>query len=201
MTAFTGVLQTLSRFFAPPAQPTRLLSTRRVHLFAAAAAGSAGGIVFLAFYYLTLGLLPSAFAYPTTEYPVDTWAHRLDLAQFAGTALYPPLPSPLTWWLGLGVLFGTFVALGVVYAVLLAWSLQPSDAKKGGGFGAAVFVGLGATLTLANGIHPAIMRNTLPDTGLLLLGWSAWATVQLLIVHLLYGTVLGAVYERLTIRR
>ena len=196
MTAFAGVLQTLSRFLAPPAQPTRLLEVRRVRLFAAAGSGMAGGTVLLAAYYLTLGWLPSAFAYPTTEYPVSAWAHRLDLAQFAGSFLYPPLPSPLTWWLGLAVLFGTLAGLGVVYAILLAWALQPSDAKKGAGFGAALFVGLAALLTLANGVHPAIMRNTLPDTGVFLLGWSAWATLQLFVVHLLYGTIVGALYGR-----
>lgn len=200
MTVFSAALQSVRHRLAPPARPNRLLAKRRVRLFAAAGAGSAGGLLLLAAYYATLGLLPAAFAYPTTEYPVSAWAHRLDLAQFAGTFLYPPLPSPLTWWLGLAVLLGTFTALGVVYAVILTWSLQTSDLTKGLGFGFALFLGLAATISLANGIHPAVMRNTLPDTGVFLIGWSSLATLQLLLVHLLYGATVGVFYQRFSAR-
>lgn len=200
MTAFAVAFQKVQRALAPPTRPSRLLAVRRVRLFAAVGAGSAGGVVLLAAYYATLGLLPSAFAYPTTEFPVSAWAHRLDLAQFAGSFVYPPLPSPLTWWLGLGVLFGTFAAMGVAYAVLLTWALQTSDAKKGVGFGALLFLGIAATISVANGVHPAIMRNTLPDTGVFLVGWSSLATLQLFFVHLIYGATLGTLYQRLTAR-
>ena len=200
MAAFASVFQSVQRFLIPPARPRRLLAVRRGRLFAAVGAGGAGGTAFLALYYLTLGLLPSAFAYPATDYPVSAWAHRLDLAQFVGSFLYPPLPSPLTWWLGLAVLFGTFATLGVVYAVLLTWTLQPSDTAKGLGFGAALFIGLALTLSVANGVHPAILRNALPDTGVFLIGWSSLATIQLLLVHLLYGATVGALYQRLTAR-
>ena len=102
----------------------------------------------------------------------------------------------MTWWIGLAVLFGTLAALGVVYALLLAWSLQTSNLGYGAGFGFALFLGLALTLSIANGLHPAILRNALPDTGLFLLGWSPLATFQLLIVHLLYGSALGTLYQR-----
>ena len=192
--------QSLQRLLTPPVHPTRVLTRHRVRLFAAAGAGGTSSLILLLAYYLTLGLLPSAFSYPTTEYPFAAWAHRMDLAQFAGTFLHPPLPSPLTWWLGLALLFGTFTALGAVYAVGLAWALQTSDAIKGVGFGVALFIGLALTLTIANGLHPAIMRNALPDTGVFLIGWSLWATFQLLTVHLLYGACLGTLYRRMTLR-
>ena len=200
MAGLAAALQSVRHILAPPTRPNRLLAKRRVRLFAAAGAGSAGSAVLLAAYYATLGLLPAAFAYPTTEYPASAWAHRLDLAQFAGTFLYPPLPSPLTWWLGLGILFGTFTALGVVYAVVLTWSLQTSDLKKGIGLGAALFFGLAATISIANGVHPAVMRNTLPDTGVFLIGWSSLATLQLFLVHLLYGATVGVLYQRFSAR-
>ena len=198
MTAFGSVLSSLQRFLDPPLQSSRLIVEHRVRLFAAIGSGGISGIIFLVGYYLTLGLLPSAFAYPTTEYPVSSWAHRMDLAQFAGTFIYPPLPSPLTWWIGITVLGGTFTAIGVVYAILLAWSLQTSSPAKGAALGFSLFIGIGAALTLANGIHPAVMRNTLPDTGLFLVGWSSWATLQLLVLHMVYGTLLGTLYQRFT---
>jgi len=196
MAGLAAAWQSLSRILAPPARPRRLLAARRLHLFAAIGAGMAASMILLLAYYATLGLLPPAFAYPATQYPNSAWADRLDLAQFVGTLLYPPVPTALTWWLGLAVWFGTLTALGVVYAFLLAWALQTSNAFHGLGFGAALFVGLALTLSIANGLHPAILRNALPDTGLFLLGWSALATVQLLAVHLLYGAVLGALYRR-----
>lgn len=200
MAAFAAAFRSVQRLMMPLHRPRRLSAARRVHLFAAAGAGTVGGLTLLAVYYATLGLLPPAFAYPTTDYPVSAWAHRLDLAQFVGTLLHPPLPSPLTWWLGIAGLLGTFIGLGVVYAVLLAWALQWSDAKKGVGFGAALFLGLGLTITVANGLHPAIMRNALPDTGLFLMGWSSLAAVQLLLVLLLYGGIVGTLYRRWTVR-
>ena len=201
MPIVAAALHSLAHFLAPPVRPTRLKEVRRVRLFAAVGAGMAGSLVLLAIYYATLGLLPSAFAYTTTEYPVSAWAHRLDLAQFLGTLLYPPLPSSLTWWIGLAAFFGAFASFGGVYAILLAWSLRASDVKLGVGFGAVLFFGLAATVSIANGLHPAILRNALPDTGLLMLGWSPLATLQLLIVHLIYGAVLGLLYQRFTSRR
>ena len=196
MAGLTAAWQSLSRAFAPPVRPSRLVSVRRLHLFAALGAGLAAGLSLLLAYYATLGQLPPAFAYPATEFPVAGWTHRLDLAQFVGTLLYPPVPTALTWWLGLGAWFGALVSLGVVYAFLLAWTLQSSSLLHSLGFGTALFIGLGLTLTIANGLHPAILRNALPDTGLFLLGWSALATLQLLAAHLLYGAVLGTFYQR-----
>ena len=198
MAAFASVLHSLQRIFDPPAHPSRLIAAHRVRIFAAIGAGGLSALVFLLGYYATLGLLPSAFAYPQTEYPVSAWAHRMDLAQFAGSFIDPLLPSPLTWWIGFVVLGGTFTGLGLVYAILLTWSLQFSSAAKGTGFGVLLFVGLGLTLTIANGVHPAIMRNTFPDTGLFLIGWSSWATLQLLVLHIVYGSLLGTLYQRFT---
>ena len=170
-----------------------------IRLFPALIAGAAGAVVLLVAYYLTLGLLPTASSWPATEQPVSAWAHRFDIAQFLGTIPLPPLPTPLTWWVGLAIWFGTLVSCGVVYAVLLSWTFQPSDPAKGAGLGIGLALLLLFGFTLAQGFHPAIMRNALPDTGLLMLGWSIWAPVQLLFVYILYGATVGAVYKRLTV--
>ena len=198
MAVLTALLNSMRRPPATTEQPSRLLVDKRMHLFAAVGAGLIASISLLFAYYATLALLPTATAYPATLYPYADWATRLDLAQFVGTMIYPPIPTALTWWLGLTTLFGSLVSLGVVYALLLSWTLRTSSISYGVGFGAALFVALALTITLANGLHPAVLRNALPDTGLFLLGWSALATLQLLGVHLLYGAVLGTVYQRLS---
>ncbi len=198
MAALGTVLHSLQRIFDPPVQPSRLIVKHRVRLVAAAGAGALSAAVFLAGYYLTLGLLPPAFAYPTTEYPVSAWAHRMDLAQFFGSLLYPPLPSALTWWIGFAALGGFLTSLGVVHAIVLAWALQDDSPAKGVLNGLILFVGLGVALSLANGVHPAVMRNTFPDTGLFLIGWSSWATLQLFVLCVGYGTLLSVLYGRFT---
>ena len=198
MTAFGSVFSSLQRLLDPPLQPSRLIVEHRVRLFAAVASGAISAAVFLVGYYLTLGLLPSAFAYPTTEYPVSSWAHRMDLSQFLGSFLYPPLPSPLTWWIGIVALGGLLTSLGVVHAIVLAWALQKDSPAKGALNGVILFFGLCISLSLANGVHPAVMRNTFPDTGLFLIGWSSWATLQLFVLCLGYGVVLSVLYERFT---
>ena len=177
---------------------TRALpSPRNLNIRAALLSSGVATFVFLFGYYATLGLLPPATAYPPTELPVSLWAHRFDLAQFFGSLLVPPTPTLLTWLLGFGILLGTLVGAGLAYAFVLSWAIQRSDALKGAGFGVGFFLILGLLITVANGYHPAILRNALPDTGLMLLGWSGWATIQLLVLFTLYGTLVGRLYERI----
>lgn len=185
----------IHRFFASPVRPSRLIYTRRFRLFAAVGASSVATFVLVALYYLTLGLLPTALGNPVTNYPNPNWAARFDMAQFFGVLVYPPLPNAITWWIGLALFFGTYVGLGLTYAVLLAWAMEPSDVVKGIGVGVAAFIVLGLVITTANGIHPGIMRNTVPDTGLYFLGWSPLATVQFAVLNLLFGGILGGLYR------
>lgn len=170
----------------------------RVQPVPALGAGLAAGAALLALYYITLGLLPLATAYPTTLFPLSIWAHRLDLAQWIGTIALPPYPTPRTWEVGVILWIGVLAGAGLAYALLLAWSLQVSTAAKGLGYGVLLSLTWAAALTLAQGNHPAVMRNALPDVGVLMLGWSAWAALQLLTVYALYGLLLGALYRRWT---
>jgi hypothetical protein len=199
MDAFWTWLKSLLRRLTPgPPHPYRQRQARSVRLLPAIGAGIAASLLSLIVYYATLGLLPEVVMEPTTLFPVAAWAQRFDLAQFVGSLLLPPLPTPQTWVVGAVIFGGTLTALGVVYALLLSWGMLASDTRKGLGFGGALFVGLIFLVTLANGFHPAVMRHALPDTGLLLLGWSPLATGQILLTMLVYGATLGALYARWT---
>jgi len=195
MSPIASMFVSIQRFFAAPVRPTRLIYTRRFRLFAAVGASSVATSVLVALYYLTLGLLPTALGNPVTNYPNPAWAARFDMAQFFGVLLYPPLPNAATWWIGLALFFGTYAGLGLTYAVILAWAMETSDVVKGIGVGVAQFIVLGLVITTANGIHPGIMRNTVPDTGLYFLGWSPLAAVQFGVLNLIYGGILGGLYR------
>ncbi len=183
---------------SPAARPWHPDVIYGVRPFAAVGAGLAAGVVLLLLYYVTLAALPLATSYPTTTFPVSAWAHRLDMAQWLGAFAFPPTPTAFTWGVGIAVWLGTLTAMGVVYAILLSWARQASDAGKGAGFGVALAVALVGLLSLSQAFHPATMRNALPDPGVLLLGWSGWALVQLMFVYAVYGAVLGALYRRLS---
>lgn len=194
-----ALLKSILRWLTPaPQRPYRKKQERRIRLLPAIGAGIAAASAALVVYYATLGLLPAIIADPYTDFPVSAWAHRLDLAQFFGSLLLPPLPSPRTWIVGAVVLGGMLMAAGVAYTLLLSWVMQASNSRKGLGFGVVLFIGLILLITLASGFHPAVMRQALPDTGLLLLGWSPLATGQILLMMLVYGATLGALYARWT---
>ena len=182
----------------PGRQPLRKYRVFRLHLIGAAFAGTIAAVFFLLFYYLTLGLLPVAFdswTSPHTLYPFPPWERRLDLSQWLGSFIVPPWPTTLTWWIGFALLFGSLVAGGVAYGILLSWDLVPSSAGKGLGYGLLLFIGVGVAMWVADGMEPAVMRDALPDVGFFFFGWSGWATLQVLAAFLLYGLVLGALYR------
>lgn len=179
---------------APPIMRREYLC--RVRFIRAVAAGLIGGIVLLILYYLTLGLLPIASAWPATSQPVAAWAHRFDIAQFAGTILIPPTPTLLTWWVGLAIWLAVLIGCSVGYAILLSWSLQDGTPAKGVGYSIALCIVFLFGLSLAQGYQPAIMRNALPDTGLFMTGWSVWGALQILILSAISGAIMGRVYGR-----
>ncbi len=195
MSPIASMFVSIQRFFASPVRPTRLIYTRRFRLFAAVGASSTAALVLVALYYLTLGLMPTAVGDPVTSYPNPILAARFDMAQFFGVLVYPPLPNAITWWIGLALFFGSYVGLGLAYAVILAWAMEPSDVVKGIGVGVLQFIVLGLVISTANGIHPGIMRNVVPDTGLYFLGWSPLATLQFGVLNLLFGGILGGLYR------
>ena len=190
-------LKIVSTYLLPPTPPTHILEIYRFRPLAAIISGAVAALVFLLFYYLTLGLLPAISRPGMSQYPVTAWEERLDLSQFFGTVFVPPWPTPTTWWIGLIVLGGLLMGLGVGYALLLSWALRRSTPKHGLAIGVILFMTMEVLAWSANGWHSAVMRNALPDTGFFLLGWTGWATAQILVCCLVYGAVLGALYRKL----
>jgi hypothetical protein len=157
--------------------------------------GAVAGLISLALYYVTLPLLPSLRLSMHPRWGKALFFNRYDLTQFFGTFVDPPYPHPITWVIGLCLFFGLFIAAGLVYALLLSWTLRPSTAWRGIGFGVGLFFVVVTMVSFAYGIHPAVMRYAIPDPGLLLLGWSGWAALQLLVVFVVFGGIAGALYR------
>ncbi len=168
----------------------------RVRIPNAIQAGIVGAILFAAGYYLTLGLLPPATGWVSTAFPTAALARRFDLAQFFGTLILPPVPREVTWWIGFAVLLGSLVSFSLVYAILFSWAMRTPTRANGLFCGGVLWIGILVLISMGAMWHPAIMRNALPDTGLLMLGWTPWAPLQLLVLTLLYGAAMGSVYRR-----
>ena len=196
-----SLIRSLQSLILPTRAPVRTLHENRLRLFAAVGAGIAAMTAFLLVYYGTLGILPRPLPVTDGTYPgapIAAWRQEFDLAQFFGTLVLPPVPTALTWLIGFVLLAGSLVGAGVAYALLLAWGVQKSDGAKGVGFGGLLWGGLSSLLWVANGFHPAVMRNALPDTGFFMLGWSGWAALQFLVSCLAFGGVLGRTYQAWT---
>jgi hypothetical protein len=103
--------------------PSRIIEARRVRIFPALLSGLAASIAFLAFYYATLGLLPSTYVVLPNYHPVAAWNERFDLTQFFGTIFDPPYATKVTWWVGLAVVDSMLIASGAVYAIGCSWAL------------------------------------------------------------------------------
>jgi len=174
------------------------MESTRVRLVPAVLAGTVGAAVFFVIYYVTLGLVPQTFVALPDYHPVSAWNQRLDLAQFFGCLVVPPNATEVTWWLGAALLAGLLVSSGVVFALLCSWSLAKSTPVRGTLFGFALFFFLASAVSLGSGYNPAVMRDTLPDVGFFYLGWTGWATLQLLLSLTLYGWTVGISYSRFT---
>lgn len=174
---------------------TSPLVRSRVRFWNSILAGAIAGLSFLVVNYATLFVIPRMELASRPRWGGALFFDRFDLAQFVGAFFDPPYPTPATWILGIVLLYGLLICGGFVYALLLAWSLRGSTVGRGAGFGVGMFAVTGFGIGLANGIHPAVMRYAIPDTGFYFLGWTGWATIQFLIVFVIYGLVLGAVYR------
>lgn len=168
----------------------------RVRIPNAVEAGIVGAILFVVGYYLTLGLLPPATGLTATAFPTVALAHRFDLAQFFGALILPPIPREITWLVGFVVLLGSLVSFSLIYAILFSWAMRTPTRANGLFCGGVLWIGILVLISTGAMWHPAIMRNALPDTGVLMLGWTPWAPLQLLLLTLLYGAAMGAVYRR-----
>jgi hypothetical protein len=168
----------------------------RVRIPNAIEAGIVGAILFVAGYYLTLGLLPPATGSAATAFPTVPLAHRFDLAQFFGSLVLPPVPRETTWWVGFVILLGSLVSFSLIYAILFSWAMRTPTRANGLFCGGVLWIGILVLISTGGMWHPAIMRNALPDTGLLMLGWTSWAPLQLLVLTLIYGAAMGSVYRR-----
>jgi hypothetical protein len=146
---------------------------------------------FIAVYYLLLPSLPATGLQAVRGRAEGAWHTRFDIAQFIGTILWPPRPTSHTWILGLAGLTVLLCAGATAYVLLLKWSRMRSTVWFAIGYACSGYVATGIAIWLAMGYQPAVMGGELPDPGFFLLGWSGWASVQLLLCFVVYGLALA----------
>ena len=93
--------------------------------------------------------------------------------------------------------FANGIAFALVYAkVLAAWQRQ-STLGTGAGFGLVLWVVAMLLLPVLLSVHPLVRAGKMPNPGVFLLGLGAGLVpaVSLLIGHLVYGVLAGALYK------
>ncbi len=117
-----------------------------------------------------------------------------------GTMFLPK--GPAAWLLGLMMHFAMGVAFLIVYAVLFdAFGLEDGLAGWGALFGLVHGVVAGTFMGMIGMMHPRVARaavgdggDSIPDPGLFAVRVAAMAPMAVLVMHVIYGAVGGAIY-------
>lgn len=126
---------------------------------------------------------------------------RMDMPMMLGTMLLPK--GPAAWLLGLAMHFMMGAAFFVVYAALFdILAIEDTIAGWGALFGLAHGTVAGAAMGMMNVMHPRMESSAgqsgvsaLPAPGFFGLRVSAMAPVAILMLHVIYGAVGGAIYS------
>jgi hypothetical protein len=126
---------------------------------------------------------------------------RMDMPMMLGTMMLPK--GPAAWVAGLVMHFGMGIVFFIVYALLFnAFGIREAVAGWGAIFGLVHGFVAGAALGMMPVMHPRIVsasgetaEGTLPAPGPFGLNVSAMAPVAIIVLHVIYGAVGGAIYS------
>jgi hypothetical protein len=146
---------------------------------AASGAGLLAGAVMSAVLYLTVAIAPGQM--------------RLDLFRLLGTLAFPR--GAAVYVCGAVVHAALSVAAGLVYlAVFQRLQLASNLAAWGAAFGLVHYLLAGMALVVLPEVHPRVRAGELPAPGAYALKYSPATAAGLLLLHLLYGALVGALY-------
>jgi hypothetical protein len=125
---------------------------------------------------------------------------KMDMPMMLGTMFLPK--GPAAWLLGLMMHFAMGVAFLIVYAALFdAFGLEDGLAGWGALFGLVHGVIAGMAMGMMGMMHPRMARaaaggggGSIPDPGLFAVHVAAMAPMAVLVMHVIYGAVGGAIY-------
>jgi len=115
---------------------------------------------------------------------------QANIEMVEGTMLMDP--GPATWWVGFVMHLMISGLIGLVYG----WGferIRRSGAGIGAGFGVVHAVIAGLLMLMMPLIHPR-MPDPVPAPGFLMLNLGVMTMFAALLVHVIYGAVVGAIY-------
>ncbi len=117
---------------------------------------------------------------------------EIDIAMMLGTLFGAP-PVPSTWVLGFLAHLATSGVIAMVYALAFEYVTHRAGWLRGALFAIVHALLAGAALTLIPAVH-ALIPERVPAPGVFWMEGGAPYVVAFFSFHLLYGTVVGAVY-------
>jgi len=97
------------------------------------------------------------------------------------------------WFLGLGIHFMIGAGFGMVYAALME-TFNKSGWRAGLAIACVHVLAAGLILPLIGAAHPLVRTGLLPSPGPFASGMGGAAVVLFVLLHLLYGVIVGACY-------
>lgn len=139
---------------------------------------------------LTLIVLIVTLALAPTRFPLNP-------LYLIGSAFSIDTTSAYGW--GLGVLLAVGAAYGVVAsAVLTGFQVANLEFLWGAMTGVALSILTGTTLAYGRSLNRAVRTGHVGDPGLFLIRYGPWSVTQLVVSHVLFGTIASVLYAALS---
>ena len=101
--------------------------------------------------------------------------------------------GPLTWLLGLGLNLICGGVFGVLYAATFEYGVKEASAGMGSVVGAVHAVISGIALSFVPALHP-LVPEIWPAPGVFLLALGAFGVLLFVVLHVIFGAIVGAHY-------
>ena len=103
--------------------------------------------------------------------------------------------STMSWWLGMFSHLIISGLIGIVYAIGFEYITKKSGWLTGAIFGFVHWIIAGLFFGMMGAMHPLMQSGRLDAPGMFAVNFGIVSIVAVLMLHLLYGAIVGAIYK------
>lgn len=118
----------------------------------------------------------------------------LDMPMYQGSLMLGEISS-MAWWVGM---FSHLIISGliaIVYAFGFVYFVEKANWVVGAVFGFIHWLIAGVFFGIMSFVHPLMQTNELASPGIFATNFGYFSIAAVLILHLIYGAVVGAIYN------